>query len=235
VANYNDACAALIAKINQMVEARKAIRKKEEELNFRGAALANQYQMGAGSGGSELEKAMNSVLPPHLRPGNVGEYSKARWGFDYVIDVDMGTNPTYTANTDQRGTLQVSQEAGLLLTHVIVDFDEPNSESGFLGPLTVEFRDLQSSRQFNDNPIPIQALGRNSRPTRLKTPMLILPNARLEARVRTFLTGAETMVTAGSGKIQFLFGGSRIRVADQQAVLSGVFDDASGYSAGGAY
>ena len=95
------------------------------------------------------------------------------------------------------------------------------STSSELAPLQVEIRDRQSSRQFNDRPIPMQMIGKKSRPTVLPTPLLIMPNAFIDVTVSSWLTGSQA--TVGSGKMQFSFYGYRIRVEDADKVMSTIF------------
>ena len=61
-----------------------------------------------------LHKTLNSILPPNMRPGNVGDYSSVTWPMWYQADFDFGTNPSYTSNSRQTQNFQNTQEAAFL-------------------------------------------------------------------------------------------------------------------------
>lgn len=163
-----------------------------------------------------------ACIPKHLRPSNVGDISSVAWPMWYQVDFNLGTNPTFTSNTRQTQSFQNTQEAAFLFLAITRKHYGYDSASA-LAPLQVEIRDRQSSRQFNDRPIPLQMFGRNSHPTTLPTPMLIQPNAFLDFNLSSFMPEGESMATVGTGKIQLSMFGYRIRVQDADKVLSSIF------------
>lgn len=195
-------------------EERREIRRMEKK--FR-----REKNMAEGNIGN-LHKTLNSILPPNMRPGNVGDYSSVTWPMWYQADFDFGTNPSYTSNSRQTQNFQNTQEAAFLFMAISRKHYGYDTASA-LAPLQVEIRDRQSSRQFNDNPIPIQMIGRRNHPTTLPTPMLVMPNAFLDITASTWLPAGNTMATTGSGKFQLTFFGYRIRVEDSGKVLSSIF------------
>lgn len=162
---------------------------------------------------------LKNVLPSYLQPGNVGKMGEVTWPFSYSVGFDFGASPTWTPTTKQVQSFQVSQEAGLLLMALR---RKSNDASGDLSPLQVELRDRQSSRQFNDRPIPMQNIGKKFRPTIFPTPMLLFPNAFLDVTITSWLTtGSQT--STSDGKFNITFFGYRIRTEDLGTVLSSVF------------
>lgn len=172
---------------------------------------------------------LKKIIPAHLLPGNVGKWSQVAWPFYYETQHDFGTNPALTSTSEQTDSFTVSQEAAFLLTSVSWNAIEQNDESGFLGPYQITIRDRQSSRQFNDTPIPVQMIGRNSKPTYLVTPFLILPNATIEVRMNTWIPAGITQNTTGSGLIQLAYGGYRVRLGPaSRSAVNTTYDEAEG-------
>jgi hypothetical protein len=197
-------------------EERREIRRLEKKFRRQKNMSANEGNVG------NLKRTLNEILPPHMRPGNVGNLNSVTWPMWYQVDFDFGTNPSYTSNSRQTQSFQNTQEAAFLMMAISrkhYGYDEASA----LAPLQIEMRDRQSSRQFNNNPIPIQMIGRRNHPTTMPTPMLIMPNAAMDVTANTWLAAGNTMATTGSGKFQLCFFGYRIRVEDSQKVLSAIF------------
>ena len=215
-------CQTLIDQINKLLAEKHRLRAYEQDIKVREAAFKSEPSISGK--GEMLAKALEQILPAHMLPGNVGDINKVAWPFYYAFDFDFGLNPTLDINTRQAQSVQVSQEAAFLLLAVYRDFfGTPYSEAGQLGPYQIDVRDNQSSRQFNNNPIPVQTLGADSRPTWLPTPMLFLPNASMTVTMSTFLLAGESMVTVGDSKSQIMLAGLRVRIEDASAVLSTIF------------
>lgn len=170
----------------------------------------------------DLKSTLKSILPANLVPGNVGEYSSITWPFWYQADFDFGVNPSFTQNTRQVQSFQNTQEAAFLFMSVARSHNGYDNASA-LAPLQIEMRDRQSSRQFNDRPIPLQMIGRRNHQTVLPTPLLIMPNAFLDVTATSFVPAGNTMASTGTGKFQLSFFGYRIRVEDADKVLSSIF------------
>lgn len=179
------------------------------------------------SQGQDLSWALRKFLPESLVPTNVGHINKVAWPFYYSFNFDLSQTsdwPNLTANTQQVRDIVVSQEAAFLMTGIQRHADDYNS-GGDLGPLAIEFRDRQSSRFFNDSPIPIQMIGMEGNPTELPMPMLILPNAKFEITLTSLLAQGATQNTepGATGKMQFTMYGYRTRVEDAENVLSFIY------------
>lgn len=222
-AQLNQYCNQVLNEIGQLEHQRAQLRKKEKDLRFKEKAFANYPQVGFGEGPEDLKVSLARLLPPHLVPGNVGDVSTVAWPFYYPpMEFNFGTDPTLTSTTRQTQSFQVTQEAGFLATHLYCNFDD-YANSGGLGPYQLEIRDNQSTRQFNDRPIPLQMIGSNSRPSKLVTPFLILPNASINFIVTTWIPDGESLATLGESRFQIAVGGIRVRIDNAKAVLSTVF------------
>jgi hypothetical protein len=169
-----------------------------------------------------LKSSLAKIIPPHMMPGNVGGYNKVTWPFWNQVNFDFGTNPTWSSNTRSTQSYQVSQESAFLLMAISRKTYSYTTASE-LAPIQFEIRDRQSSRQLNDAPIPLQAIGKKSKPTILPTPMLIMPNAFIDVTITSWLPVGVSQATTGTGKIQISFFGYRIRVEDADKILSSVF------------
>lgn len=205
-------------KIVELREQLKELRRHEKNLDARRQILESQSQYGF-TDVQKLRKELDNTLPDYMSPSNVGHLDDVAWFFYEQVNFDFGANPTLTAATRQTQSFQVTQEAGFLVM-AVARTNSAYATSGELGPWLVEFRDRQSSRQFNDRPVPIQMIGTKSCPTILPTPMLLLPNAFFDVTMSTFATA---QVTVGSSRHQFSFFGYRIRVNDSAKVLSTIF------------
>jgi hypothetical protein len=210
---------------DEILRQRRKIRSIERRLRkqWKKEMLMKSYQkpLGAVDGDvAQLKSNLSQVIPAYMMPGNVGGYNKVTWPFWSQVNFDFGTNPTWSSSTRQTQSFQVTQEAALLLMSISRKSYGYDTASE-LAPLQVEIRDRQSSRQFNDRPIPLQMIGKKSRPTVLPTPLLIMPNAFIDFTVSSWITGSQA--TVGTGKLQLSCYGYRIRVEDADKVLSSIF------------
>lgn len=169
---------------------------------------------------ANLKEQLAKKLPSYLMPGNIGGYNKVTWPFWMPVNFDLGTDPTYGPNTYEEREFRVTADAAFLMS-AIYRKSFTYDTAGELCPLQLRIIDLQSTRQFSDNPIPIQVIGGRSHPSIFPTPYLIMPSARFQFQLSSWLEADQ--VTTGSGKHQFVVFGYRIRMEDYQALLSGVF------------
>jgi hypothetical protein len=167
-----------------------------------------------------LREKLASFLPPYMVPGNVGHINQVTWPFWETVKFNFGANPTWSSSTKQVQSFQVTQEAAWLVT-AISRKSYSYDTAGELAPLQLIITDRQSSRQFNDRPIPLQIIGKRSRSTILPTPLLFMPNAFIDITMTSWVTN--TMTTTGQGSHDITLFGYRIRVGDEKAVLSTVF------------
>lgn len=193
---------------NNIIEERRKIRALERSLRRKESNKMN------------LKDQLASILPKNLMPSNVGHINEVTWPFFHTFNFDFGTDPIYGQSTKQTSSFQVTQEAGLLLMTIQrKSFDY--SAAGEFAPLQVTIRDRQSSRQFNDNPIPLQTIGKKEDPTILPTPMLIQPNAFLDLEMSSWLKADAQSL--GESKVSITVFGYRIRMGDMAKVYSTIF------------
>lgn len=214
----------LVQEIEQLKSGIKQVKNTISDLNARRRALSSQPVIRHGQG---LAQALGNIIPQALRPQNVGHINHAAWQFYYTVDFDLSQTPDWpnlTSNTRQISSFQVSQEASFLMMGLTRHANDYTS-AGDLGPLAIELRDRQSSRFFNDSPIPIQAIAQKGFVTYLPVPMLLMPNAVMEIQLTTTLdNGVSQNAEGGStGKHQFTCWGYRVRVQDADKVLSSIF------------
>lgn len=169
-----------------------------------------------------LSQNLQAILPPELLPGNVGQLNNVAWDFFFELTLDLGTNPSITSNTRVSDSVQVTQESAFCLTGI---YRHANNygDSGDLGPLQITIQDLQSTRFFNAAPIPIQAIGQKGRPTVLPSPLLFMPNAKIQVEMTSWLANGVTQTTLGSGLHKIILEGFRVRVEDAANVLSNIY------------
>jgi len=167
-----------------------------------------------------LREELIKKLPSYLVPSNIGDYNKVAWPFFQFVSFDFGTDPTYGPSTRQTSGFRVTQEAALVLQGIYRKAYTYDA-AGELSALQIRLIDRQSTRQFNDLPIRIQNIGKNSRPTIFPTPMLIMPSAIFDVEVTSWLLADEAVT--GSGRHDFGFFGYRVRVEDFDKVLSTIF------------
>lgn len=213
--NVQEECNLLMQELANLQEQRAGLRKRERNLKLREGVLDSMYQI---RGGSEFQKHLSQYVPSRLMPTNVGKVSRVAWPFSYAFNFDFGTDPTYTSATRQTQSVQVTQEAAFIVTHMSLAARD-NTEASLRAPLQIDIRDNQSTRFLNDVSIPIQMLGRDSNPTPLETGYLVMPNASLSVICSSWVPDGETNTTVGSGRFQIALFGVRVRVSDFGMVL----------------
>jgi len=169
-----------------------------------------------------LEENILSSIPSSLIPGNVGPYDSVAWPFSYTVTFDFGASPvTYGPNTKQTQSFQVTQEAAFIcgsLSRKCLD----GGPMGELSPLQLIVRDRQSTRQFMDFPIPLQAIAKKTPQTIWEVPLILMPSAFLDVEMTSW--APVDQVTGGqSSKISITFSGYRTRTKDIGTVLSTIF------------
>jgi hypothetical protein len=212
----------IAAEMNHLMNLKKSLRNQEKSLNARAQYLANPQSFPSASI-QNLEQTLKGALPPHMMPGNVGALNSVMWPFYFQVDFDLGDNPVIASNTFADEFFQVDQEAALVIQSI--SRSSGTDDEGFSGtmtaPLQVEFIDRQSSRRFQSEPIPLQMIGNNSKPTIFPTSFLLMPNAILDVQVSGIPTTPQTFT--GSGQFEISFFGYRVRIADAGKVLSTIF------------
>jgi hypothetical protein len=168
--------------------------------------------------GNDLKSNLAKILPKRMLPTNVGSYRNVLLPFHYTVEFKM-TDATYGPNFRMNSRFQVTQEAGFLLTDISRVWNE--RDAGFKAPIALTIRDNQSSRQFNNTPIPVQQIGFHGEPTKLRTPFLFMPNASVGIELTSWIPNDWQII--GDGYQQFAFIGYRISVQDAQYVTDSIF------------
>jgi hypothetical protein len=174
-----------------------------------------------------LEAHLNSILPPELIPSNVGDINSVQWGFFYEVDFDFGTNPTWNANVNARKSFKVTNESAFLVTRIYRDNDDAGV-AGLEAPLSLILRDLQSSRQFMDRPVPLQAFPSKGYFFDLPVPFLLYPAATAELEIKCWLPPGISIATTGVGTQNFTLYGARVRIQNPVSVLKTMFQKHNG-------
>jgi hypothetical protein len=167
-----------------------------------------------------LETELLKRLPSALVPGNVGNFYDVAWPFDYTVSFDFGLNPTYDKNTSQTQSFQVTQEAAFIIGSITRKCYS-GTTSGELAPLQLMIRDRQSTRQFMDLPIPLQAIAKKIPATNWEVPLIMLPNAFIDFTLTSWLANPQN--TLGNSRINITMTGYRTRTSDIGQVLSTIF------------
>lgn len=157
-----------------------------------------------------VESQLRSKIPAHMFPGNVGNQNKVIWPFHFTVEFDFGANAVWSSATRLTKFFQVTQDAGFLLTGIARSHDGFNAGNE-LAPLGIDIRDRQSARQFNNAPIPLQAIGRHSKYTRIHEPLWINPAAFVDVTITSLLNTPTAASVAPSGKMWLTFFGYRMR------------------------
>lgn len=209
---------------HKILEDIKKTKRAIANLRARASSLKSQP---VAKRGSSIKDVMKGILRPDLVPGNVGHLNEVTWSFYHQIDFNLSELngwPTFTRASSQTRSFQVSQESAVLLTGVSRHAND-YSVAGDLGPWLMEIRDRQSSRFFNNSPIPIQTIAQKGYITPLPVSMLVMPNAFIDVTMSNFLSDGDSQTAIGeiSGIHQFSFHGYRIRIEDAEKVLSSIF------------
>lgn len=168
-----------------------------------------------------LKSQLQKFLPQYLMPGNVGDWQEVSWPFWNSLTFDFGVNPTWTPTTSITQSFNVSNDAAFILTE-IYHKTYAYGDAGSLAPLQVNMRDRQSGRQLTDIPVPLQNLGKRTHPTHFPTGYMLLPNSFLDVTINSWVTAATNMAI-GSGKIELVFKGYRMRVENQEKLYSTIY------------
>jgi hypothetical protein len=177
-----------------------------------------------GSSPYALEQRLINAKLGNMMPGNVGDINKIVWPFWFTFNA-----PVLAPSTSSTASFTVSQEAAFIWmsfskvvflrtgagpnwTYTAIDPNNENS-AGDADGLNVVFRDAQSSRTFQRNPMPLDAYGLPEFPTVLSTPLMFLPNSTVEVQYSN--------ANASNTYVPWItFFGYRVRVQDAQNILS---------------
>jgi hypothetical protein len=179
------------------------------------------------AGGAKPGPAVNikNVLPPKLRPGNIGWISDVVWGYGFNaggITVEQGRAIDSIVTVTQEAafiltkitqTVYIREGAPGAYTYEMVEYHDPNYEfSGSYG-LKYTMTDAQSGRSYMTFPEPVENLGSGQYPYRLPTPLFFLPNSTIVFRFQNDSTDTTY--------IPFLtLWGVRIRLDEAGSILS---------------
>lgn len=210
------------AEIQNLTNLKRQLRDQEKSLDAYVKNLTEPSQF-ARPRVKEFKEQMTANLAPHMLPSNVGALNEVAWPFFFQVNLDFGANPELSTVRQARSFFQVDQEAAFLMMSASVAYskDAANNSAIELAPVEIELIDRQSSRRFNNAPIPLQMVGSNSNPMIMPTPMYISPNAIMDV----VATGMQTtpFTYNGSGAFQLSFFGYRTRVENASNILSTIF------------
>lgn len=167
-----------------------------------------------------LSQELTRKLPESMFPGNVGRLKSVTWNYWFQLNVEIPDDVSWDNITRFRGQFQVDADAAFLMM-AISRKSFSDGTAGENAPIQMTFRDLQSSRAFNDIPLPVQAIGARALPTILPTPFLLLPASVFEAEVSSWVPAPQP--TIGVANIQLSFFGYRIRMDNPEAIFSTVY------------
>ncbi len=172
---------------------------------------------------SALKQNFDVKLPPHLRPGNLGDLNAVIWPFWFTLAPTQDVGP----NGNVRTSVTVTQEAAFILmsitktvyektgpNYAYLDPEQPSTAFEASG-LSLAMKDAQSTRVFQNLPIDTDHLGHPQHPTILPTPVFFLPRASIE--IEYFNTDAARTYRP----FTTLFG-YRVRLDDAQNTMSTV-------------
>lgn len=169
-----------------------------------------------------LQQELLRKLPLDMQPGNVGNLRKVTWNYWFNLNIEVGSDPTWSNTSKYTGQFQVDADAAFLLLW-IARKSYSDGTAGENAPIQLVLKDTQSSRQFMEPnyPLPLQSIGTKSRPTILPTPFLLLPAAVLQAEITSWVPAPQA--TVGDGNIQLTFFGYRIRMDNPEKIFSTVY------------
>ncbi len=172
-----------------------------------------------------LQKNLTNSKLGGLMAGNVGDLNKVVWPFWFTFSA-----PELAAGgTSSNASFTVSQEAAFIWmsfsvavflrsgagpNYVYTQIDtNDESAAGYINNLNIVFKDAQSSRVFQRNPMPIEAFGNPQFPTVLRAPLMFLPNSTVEIQ---YINNDATNVY-----VPFVtFFGYRVRIQGAENILS---------------
>jgi len=174
-----------------------------------------------------LERHLNNILPPELIPSNVGDINAVQWGFFYEVDFDLGTDPTWNSNFRAEKSFKVTNESAFLVTRIYRDCEDAGV-AGLEAPLSLILRDMQSSRQFMDKPVPLQVFPSKGYFFDLPVPYLLYPSAQAMLELKCWLPTGVNIETEGVGTQNFTLYGARVRIQRPDVVLKTMFQKHNG-------
>jgi len=156
---------------------------KEAQLMIDSGGITNQNPI-------DLMYNMSRKQGYPMAPGNIGDINQVYWPFWYST-----SKVTLTPGDAAASEFTVTQEAAFIITGYTksvfkesnvtpgnfeyIDSDQAGA-AGKIARLAFTFRDAVSSRVFHDKPMDINEVGYWRNPTKMSTPMLLLPNAAFE-------------------------------------------------------
>jgi len=137
---------------------------------------------------------LKSVLPPKLKPGNIGFISDVVWGYGFnaggiILEPGRAIDSIVTVTqeaafilTKMSGTVYHRAGVSGSYTYNLIDYHDPSYEfSGAYG-LKYSMTDAQSGRSYMTFPESIDNIGTGRYPYRLPTPLFFLPNSTIVFR-----------------------------------------------------
>jgi len=190
--------------------------KLEQENKF-----LRQGLMPGGDPKALMHNMKENNLSSQMKPGNVEDITRAIWPFYFST-----TYAEVVPGQSVRTSFTVTQEAAFIwlyttkTVHVddagITRYIDPNNfdvDFGQANGLAFTIRDAQSTREFNQLPIPTDMVGDPMSPWALPSPVFFLPNATVEVQ---FINSNLTNTYYPS----MSFFGYRVRLDQREKMLS---------------
>lgn len=207
----------LIEDIKLMQGVRKRLRQEERFLKDQEHAVSKAMPV---LGRKDIASNLSRILPSHLVPTNTGSLKSILQPYFQEITFELGPDLVLTPNFHEEKSFQVTQEAAFLLTGISRAWRD-GGPAGHGLPLELNIKDNQSTRQFNDNPIPLQHIGSKSNPTQFPVPLLLLPNASVSITLKSWIE--QNMTFTGDNYVELAFMGYRIPIEDTDYLLDELF------------
>lgn len=165
-----------------------------------------------------------------MMPGNVGDINQVIWPFWFTARDAVGAAPVLVPGASSLSSFTVTQEAAFVImeitAQVFIEDDQNAGQfeyadpaqpdgSGKVNNLSYILKDSSSSRVFNEQATDINTMGYWEWPTKMKPPMLLLPNSNFEV----VLSNEDADNTYA---VLMTFFGYRIRIDKAQELLSTV-------------
>jgi len=209
----------MIDAIEEQLDITREIRKEERKYKSNRSSIVDSPL--------ELKGKMQSILPKHLVPQNIGKISQILWPqfYEFTFNLADPATPTdflITPNDIAKITReQITQDACFLLTSIHRDAYEAD-ESGIYAPVGITIRDNTSTRVLNDKPIPYTSIGLRTQPTKLDVPFLVQPNASLGVEL-TPLWPSNVSIEDSRAILKIVVSGYRIRPDDVSSVMKSLY------------
>lgn len=214
----NETVAELLQQIEQKREAIRRVRAEERSLSSQEKIFLTEPLIKRDS----LRDNLKNSLPKQLVPSNIGELEQIVWNYEYPLSIDFkeGTNSVIKASKIYELTEQIGQESCFILTGISRNFNSQGI-SGIGLPIKFLIRDRQSTRQIMDKPLSLAHIAHSGKVSKLATPYLFMPNARITVELSSMLDTDLTI--SGSTLTEINLIGIRCRINDVSRIIEAMY------------